>query len=244
MGTLGIDIGSRTIKTVLVENGETTHQCVCDTTHRPMDICREMISPLTYNRIVATGYGRKLFAEHWPESQMVTEIKAIAMGARRLFPSCRTIIDIGGQDTKAVSLDTEGNLHKFVMNDRCAAGTGRFLEVIAAALSLDYSGLVQAASSAKRAEKLSSMCTVFAETEVISLLARGASREAIALGLHRAIASRTAALASGIPIKDEVVFTGGGARNTCLHQILEDTLKHQVTVPENPQTVAAFGSTL
>lgn len=244
MRTLGIDIGSRTIKTVLVENGEVVHEQVLDTSHRPMDICREMVSPLTCDSMVATGYGRKLFHENWPESGLMTEIKAIAIGARHLFPECRTIVDIGGQDTKAVSLDPEGKLHKFVMNDRCAAGTGRFLEVIAAALSFDYKGFVEAATHAKRAENLSSMCAVFAETEVVSLVARGASRGEIALGLHRAIANRTAALARGIPLEEEIVFAGGGARNHCLKRILEDALGCDVTIPRNPQTVAALGSAL
>ena len=244
MCTLGVDIGSRTIKTVLVDEGRVLHSAVRDTSFDPLHVCLEMVSPHSYDDLVVTGYGRRLFARHWPEARTITEIKAVATGARHLFPDCRTVIDIGGQDTKVVSLDPLGNLSKFVMNDRCAAGTGRFLEVIARALSLGYEEMVAAGLAAKRSENLSSMCTVFAETEVVSLVARGAKRDEIALGLHRAIAKRTSALALGTNIEHEIVFTGGGARNECLHQQLAQTLNRPLTRPEKPEIVAALGAAL
>ncbi|MCP4679252.1 MAG: 3-hydroxyacyl-ACP dehydratase [Deltaproteobacteria bacterium] len=244
MRILGIDIGSRTIKIVLCDCGHMVLERVTDTTHDPLHVCEQLVTPLERDRIVATGYGRRLFQQRWPEAEIITELKAVSSGARLLHPSCRTIIDIGGQDTKVISLDNNGAMCKFAMNDRCAAGTGRFFEVMASALSFTLDEFVGGAKSAQRAEQLSSMCTVFAETEVISLVARGAAREEIALGIHQSIATRTVALLGGIPIKDDILFTGGGARNSCLGILLETALGKKLHVPQAPQTVAALGCAL
>lgn len=240
---IGIDIGSRTIKMVLLEDGRISRALVKNTTFDPLSVCRDLLAEADYDQITATGYGRHLFARHFA-SDLVSEIKAVALGARFLFPTCTTVLDVGGQDTKAVALDAEGRMHKFLMNDRCAAGTGRFLEVMATALSFTYQEFVVAALSATHAEKLNSMCTVFAESEVISLVAQGASREAIALGIHQAIATRTLSLLKGIPLKDDIIFAGGGALNNCLHRQVESGLRRELRLPENPQIVAALGAAL
>jgi len=175
---------------------------------------------------------------------LVSEIKAVALGARFLSDECRAVLDVGGQDTKIVTLDEKGKLDKFLMNDRCAAGTGRFLEVMAGALSYTYDQFAEADFSAKRAEKLNSLCTVFAESEVISLVARGASRKSIALGIHEAIASRTLSMMKGLSLSGTILFAGGGAKNPCLRRCIEAGLGIPIHVPDNPRVVAALGAAL
>jgi predicted CoA-substrate-specific enzyme activase len=244
MRSAGIDIGSRTTKLVILENGQTSVVRVTDTTYDPMEVCERLVSGVRYDSLVATGYGRHLFSQHWKVTEVISEIKAVAFGARALHGECRTIIDIGGQDTKVVALDERGCVLKFAMNDRCAAGTGRFLEVMATALSYSRRDFIEAARVADRPRKLSSMCTVFAESEVISLVARGIPRKEIALGLHLSVANRTAAMARGTPVEDDVVFAGGGALNACLVTLLADELGCRLHVPDNPQTAAATGCAL
>jgi predicted CoA-substrate-specific enzyme activase len=239
----GIDIGSRTVKLVLVENGNILKTAVSDATYNPMAVCRDLLAGMDFHRIAATGYGRRLFAREWSCS-LVSEIKAVGMGACFLVGGCGAVLDVGGQDTKVVSLDAGGRLNKFLMNDRCAAGTGRFLEVMAGALSYTYEQFTAAALSADHSEKLNSMCTVFAESEVISLVARGASREAIALGIHESIATRTLSLVKGLPPSDIIMFAGGGACNPCLRREIEAGLGREMHVPENPRIVAALGAAL
>lgn len=243
MRVAGIDIGSRTIKLVVREDGHVVRQIVRDTTWDPLRVCSDLLVDLSGVPIVATGYGRHLFKERWGAA-VITEIKAVAKGAHVLRPTCRVVVDVGGQDTKAVAVDPAGRIRKFSMNDRCAAGTGRFLEVMALALAYSPEEFVQAALDASRAERLNSMCTVFAESEVVSHVARGADRTAIALGIHQAIATRTVALAKGVPLEDDVVFTGGGARNACLVGLVERGIGRRVHVPASPQTVAALGCAL
>ena len=239
----GIDIGSRTIKLIMLNDGRISKAVVADTTFDPMAVCRDLLSGLDYQRITATGYGRRLFARAWT-CKTVSEIKAVALGARFLMSSCGTVLDVGGQDTKIVTLDAGGKLDKFLMNDRCAAGTGRFLEVMAGALSFTYDQFSAAALSATRSEKLNSMCAVFAESELISLVAQGASREAIALGIHESIAIRTLSLMKGISLADTIMFAGGGALNPCLRRQIEAGLDRKMHVPENPRIVAALGAAL
>jgi predicted CoA-substrate-specific enzyme activase len=239
----GIDIGSRTVKVVLLEDGAIREVRIADAGFDPLDVCRRLLDGLLFDRLVATGYGRHLFQSH-AGCEVVTEIGAVARGARSLAQSCRTVIDVGGQDTKVVSLDANGGVGKFAMNDRCAAGTGRFLEVMATAMSFTRSAFVEAALAAPRAERLSSLCTVFAETEVVSLVARGAAREEIALGIHRAIAGRTVALARAVPMEDDIVLAGGGALNACLVREVAAGLGREVVVAQHPQAAAALGCAL
>ncbi len=244
MRSAGIDIGSRTIKAVVVENYEVVYSIVTDTTYNPMQICREIVSDLEYDQIVTTGYGRHLFKQNWDDVKAISEIKAAAIGARELFPECRTILDIGGQDNKAIALDENGKIRKFSMNDKCAAGTGRFLEVMATALSFTREQFIKSAAEAKESHKLSSMCTVFAESEVISLVARGVDRAEIALGIHQSIATRASSLLKSIPIQNDILFAGGGALNSCLASLIEKLTKSKLHIPLNPQIVTALGCAL
>ena len=240
----GIDIGSRAVKLVVMEDGSVVRSLVEDTGSDPLAVCRRLLAGVVCDSITATGYGRHLFRERWPAAGVITEIKAVARGAASLVPSCRTVIDIGGQDTKAIALGPDGKVRKSVMNDRCAAGSGQFLEMMATALAYERDEFVAAAGRAGRAERLNTMCTVFAQSEVVSLIARGASREEIALGVHQAIADRTAALAGGVPLEETIVFTGGGACNPRLVALLGGALKRPVHVPPDPQAVAALGCAL
>lgn len=244
MHLAGIDIGSRAIKLVLMEYGRVVFQAIEDTGSDPLAVCRRLLRGIAYDAIICTGYGRHLFKEHWPAAEVISEIRAVAFGATSLVHDCRTIIDIGGQDTKVISLDSTGKVRKFVMNDRCAAGTGQFLEMMATALAYTREEFERASIQATRAERLSSMCSVFAQSEVVSLIARGASKEEMALGVHQAIATRTASLAGGVPVEEPVLFTGGCAHNACLVSLIAEALKHPLRVPEEPQTVAALGSAI
>ncbi len=244
MRQAGIDIGSRAIKLVVRDRGVVVHRTVADTGSDPLAVCRRLLDATAFDTITATGYGRHLFQEHWPEASVISEIKAVAIGAVAAIPQCRTVIDIGGQDSKAIALDGNGRVKKFAMNDRCAAGTGQFLEMMATSLAYTREEFITAATQAEEGRKLSSLCSVFAQTEVVSLIARGTSKETIALGVHQAIASRTLALTRGVPVTPSVVFTGGAAHNSCLVTLIENALKHPLHVPDSPQTVAALGCAL
>ncbi|MDD5309374.1 MAG: acyl-CoA dehydratase activase [Deltaproteobacteria bacterium] len=232
------------MKLVLVDDGRVVHSAVEDTGSDPLAVCHGILDGRGYDSITGTGYGRHLFKEHWPDALVISEIKAVAIGATSLIPGCRTIVDIGGQDSKAVALDAAGKVRKFAMNDRCAAGTGQFLEMMATVLAYTREEFVAAACRASCAQKLSSMCSVFAQSEIVSLIARGASKEEMAMGVLQSIASRTAALTGGVPVEEPVVFTGGCARNPCLASLISEAMKHPLRVPESPQTVAALGCAL
>jgi predicted CoA-substrate-specific enzyme activase len=243
MRTAGIDIGSRTIKLVTVEGGKIVNTFLSDTTHDPLEQCKKLMEQASFDRILATGYGRHFFETYY-DVPTVTEIKAFARGAKALFPGCRTILDIGGQDTKAIALNERGNVSKFEMNDRCAAGTGMFLEVIAKTLGYHLEEFGEEALNAEGNIQINSMCTVFAQSEVTSLLARRQKREDIARGIHIAILNRTLSLMKRVSTTPDIVFAGGVAKNPCLKYLLSDALGYEVKVPENPQMVGAFGTAL
>jgi (R)-2-hydroxyacyl-CoA dehydratese activating ATPase len=243
MKAAGIDIGSRTVKLAVVDGGELILTRRALTSHDPLESVRELIRGAEYDTIVATGYGRHL-TKDFLDCAVISEIKAFALGARAILPRCRLILDIGGQDTKAISLDDAGGMSKFEMNDRCAAGTGHFLEVMAAALGYSLDEFSKAALSAERAEKVNSMCTVFAESEVISLTAQGAARNDVALGIHKAIVGRSIALLKRVSAPREVFFAGGVALNECVGVLIGRELDVPVFVPPEPQIVGAFGAAL
>lgn len=241
----GIDIGSRSIELVVLNGMRVVHEAKVPTTFDPLAQCTKLMQQVQVNRIVATGYGRKLFADSVKalEVSTVTEIQAYALGAKFLFPEARSVLDIGGQDTKFILLTSNGKVAKFEMNDRCAAGTGKFLEFMATALqvSLDYFG--EFALRSDRRVQINSMCTVFAESEATSLMARGERTENIAMGLHLAVVQRTLGMAGRVGIEHPVVFAGGVAQNLCVKKILEEQLGG-LLIPENPDMVGALGAAL
>jgi len=241
MRSVGIDIGSRTVKLVAMERDKVSLSFRADSSYDPLAVSRELLDGVSYDTLVATGYGRHMFSAHY-ECQVISEIKAFATGARVLFPECQAILDIGGQDTKAISLDEKGHVLKFEMNDRCAAGTGRFLEIMAAALHYPLADFGKAALQAKKAERISSMCTVFAESEVISLLTRGARREEVALGIHEAIIQRIIGMMGRLSPIPSLVFAGGVAYNQCIRHLLTKNLGILLLIPEEPQIVGALGA--
>ncbi len=238
----GLDVGSRTIKLVMLD-GNIRESRVIATGVNPLPRCREMLAGQDCARLVVTGYGRHLVAPALGGG-VASEIKAFATGARHLYPECRTVIDIGGQDSKVMLLTEAGGVRKFEMNDRCAAGTGKFLEIMAATLEVDVSAIGNLALSASRVLTISSLCTVFAESEVVSLIARGEEASAIALALHEAIVTRISTMARRVGIEEKIIFAGGGSYNPCLVRLLEQRLGKAIVVPEAPQTVGALGAAL
>jgi len=243
MRTAGIDIGSRTVKLAILQDGQLVTSRKRENSFDPLAVCRELLADEVYDSIVATGYGRHLLAQNIATG-LVSEIKASAVGARWLYPACRTVIDIGGQDTKAISLDPMGRLQRFEMNDKCAAGTGRFVEVMAMALACrleEFDALVQ---SSGQGYSISSTCAVFAESEVVGLIGRGVPRSSVARGIVDSIVTRTGLLARRAGVAADVVFIGGVARNASFRDVLLERLGLTVHVPQDPQMVAAIGCAL
>jgi predicted CoA-substrate-specific enzyme activase len=190
---------------------------------------------------VATGYGRERIES---ADLRVTEITCHARGARHLFPGVLTVLDIGGQDCKVIRLSHDGRVADFAMNDRCAAGTGRFLEVMARTLEMDLEQMGVRSLRASRSLPVSSTCTVFAESEVVSLIASGSAPDDIAWGVHLAVSERIAALAERIGIAPPVVMTGGVAMNPAARKALEERFRVRLLVPREPQLAGALGAAL
>jgi predicted CoA-substrate-specific enzyme activase len=238
----GLDVGSRTVK--LVEyDGDIRDAAVIASGIDPLRRCRDLLGGRKFEGLVVTGYGRHLVAPALG-GETVSEIKAFAVGARHLYPGCHTVIDVGGQDSKVILLSEKGDVRKFEMNDRCAAGTGKFLEVMARTLEVDISEIGSLALSASQTVRINSLCTVFAESEVVSLVAKGVEANAIAMALHEAIVSRLENMVRRVGVKESIVFAGGGSFNKCLRRLLEQKLEKGLAVPDSPQTVGALGAAL
>ncbi len=243
MKSAGIDVGSRTVKLVIVEDERIICSRKQENSFDSLAVIRNLLDGAAYDAITATGYGRHLFTQHF-DGRTISEIAAFAKGTRHLFPTCRAVLDIGGQDTKAIALDEQGRVRKFEMNDKCAAGTGRFLEIMALALGYSLPEFGAAALSGEQSEKINSMCTVFAESEVISMISRGAKREQVALGIHQAVASRSVAMLQKIAAQGEVAFVGGVALNPAMRGLVQTALQTTLLTPDDPQIVGALGAAL
>ncbi|MFA4957645.1 MAG: acyl-CoA dehydratase activase [Candidatus Methanoperedens sp.] len=245
----GVDVGSLATKSVIVSNGTILGYSLIPTginteengllaLQKALDNAKLTRDDLKY--IVATGYGR-ISAPY--ADKTVTEITCHGKGAHYLHPATRTIIDMGGQDCKAIRLDEKGNVVDFAMNDKCAAGTGRFLEVMANVFKVKLDDLGPMALNAKEIVPMSSTCTVFAESETVSLLARGENPANIIKGIHRAIANRVAGMFSRVGVESDVFFSGGVAKNVGMKAALEEVLKAKIVAPEyDPQLVGALGA--
>ncbi len=247
----GIDAGSRAIKIVLLDavTGEMIAKSITDQGVGQEKIARELFKNLLSKnkirrsnvaRVVATGYGRNIVSI---ADATVTEITCQAIGVRRLLPAARTIIDIGGQDSKIICLDGKGLVRDFVMNDRCAAGTGRFLEVVASRLGVKVGSLGRLAKKCKSPALISSMCVVFAETEIIGLLAAGGRREDIVAGVQAAVAGRVSSMA-GQNIASPVILTGGVAMISGMDTALATAVGKPVRVSPDPQFTCALGAAI
>ena len=225
-----------------MKNNEVVDHEITDTGVDPLSNVLKMLNHLQYDSVVATGYGRYLAQMHL-QCPIITEIKAYAIGTNYLFPECRTVLDIGGQDSKVIRV-RNGKVDDFEMNDKCAAGTGKFLEVMATTLGFTLEEFSSISLLADRAVPISSMCTVFAESEIVSLISGGAERKNIALGLHQSILNRIIALMGRTGFEEPIVFAGGVAKNQCMVSLLRDKLKMKVLSPAEPQIVGAIGSAL
>ncbi|GFK92363.1 2-hydroxyisocaproyl-CoA dehydratase activator [Fundidesulfovibrio magnetotacticus] len=246
----GIDIGSRSIGLVVLGEEGVEHSLSVPTTYDVLKQCRAVLEGVSGCLAVATGYGRKLFLKEFGVPGRfgrvldITEIQAHALGARALYPTARTVLDIGGQDTKVIAMTPGGKVVRFEMNDRCAAGTGKFLEFMATALQTPLDRFGGFALGADKRIAISSMCTVFAETEATTLMALGERAENIAMGLHLAIAGRVQSMIGRIGCEPPLVFSGGVARNPCIVRLLEEGLGMAPLIPRDPDLVGALGAAL
>lgn len=245
----GIDIGSTMTKMVIMDHQAIIVSLIVHTSPEQRRLAdRVMEEALSRARIsfdgitylVATGYGRinVPFAD-----KQITEISCHARGVGYMLPSVKTIIDIGGQDSKAIKI-ANGRVIDFVMNDKCAAGTGRFIEVMAETLGVNLNDMGIFSLSADHAARISSTCTVFAEHEVVAKLAEGIALPNIIAGIHEAIATRIYGMARRIRIERDVAITGGGAKNIGLVKALEAKIGYPVLVPEEPLLTGAIGAAL
>lgn len=247
----GIDIGSQTAETVVVNdkreiiatgiypsgtNHEEAIKKSFSKTIEKAGIKRDEI-----DFIVSTGYGRLNvpFAD-----KQVTEIACHGKGAHYFFPETRTIIDIGGQDNKVIKLNKKGKVIDFVMNDKCAAGTGRFLEVMAHALEVEVKELSGLSALSEKRIDITSTCGIFAESEVVSKIAQGEKKEDIINGIHRSISDRLAGMVNRMGLTSEVTMTGGGAKNNGVVKAIEEKLESSINIPEEPQIIGALGAAL
>ena len=250
MKAVGIDIGSLVTKVVLLDDSKMIDFRINRSTYNFKKIGHDLFDDLLEKNnlkrsdvyIMSTGYGRNSIDI---ADDRITEITAHAKGVQFYFPEAHSVIDIGGQDSKAIVISKKtGKVIDFQMNDKCAAGTGRFLEVMAHALEVPIEEIGTLALQSNKPAAISSTCTVFAESEVISLFARGASKIDIASGIHKSIARRVSGMAKRIGVAPLLVFCGGVAKNIAVEKYLEIELGFEIVRPEYPQLTGAIGAAL
>jgi len=249
MFSVGIDVGSVASKAVIFNGKEIIAKEIIPTGWSPNEsgfllyetiIKKSGIEKSNIKRIIGTGYGRIALPFI---DKAVTEITCHGKGAHFIDPSIRTVIDIGGQDSKVIKLDEKGNIIDFLMNDKCAAGTGRFLQVMSTTLGIDVSELSDIAYGATP-QNINSMCTVFAESEIISLMASGASKESIAAGLLQSVCKKTYSLVSRVGVSERVFFSGGVSRNYLLKELLSEKFNIEIISSELSQFLGAIGASI
>ncbi len=248
--TCGVDIGARSIGVVVYDGSAVVASLVVDSWPRPRENASAAYGKviaatgITPSRTVATGYGRN-HLEH--ANGTASEITCQAAGASYYFPAARCVVDIGGQDSKAIELGVGGKAINFSMNDRCAAGTGRFIEMVVQILNLSLEEAGRLALEGDESPEISSMCAVFAETEIIGLLQSGTAPGAILRGVYRSVARRTVSMLGRRLAEDgdgQLVFTGGVARNRGVVEALRLETGRSVAVPEDPQITGALGAAM
>jgi predicted CoA-substrate-specific enzyme activase len=246
----GVDVGAATAKTAILKDGEFISHAIMPTgdvvTQAAEDITKEALDKVglsmsDLDHVVSTGYGRHMVKF---TDKAVSEIICHAKGVNFLIPSARSIIDIGGQDSKVIGMREDGTVRDFVMNDKCAAGTGRFLEVMATVLSATIETMGSISLTSENPSTITSTCTIFAESEIVSLRAEAAKREDMIAGLHRAVARRVVIMGKTVGYIDDVVFTGGVAKNSGVLKFLEELLETKIVLPEEPQIMGALGAAL
>ena len=249
----GVDVGSTQTKAIIINEGrEIVARALIDTGANvvlaaekayaeALNATRGDIREEEVEYVVGTGYGR--YKVTFGDTQ-ITEISCHGRGAVHMFAGTRTVVDMGGQDTKAIRVSPTGEILDFCMNDKCAAGTGRFLGAAASALEIPLGDLGATALRAEKAVKISTTCTVFAESEVVSWLGKGKKIEDILLGVHQSIASRSLGLMRRVGVEPEVTFTGGVTRNIGMVKALNDLLGFEVNVSEDSHYMGALGAAL
>lgn len=240
---VGIDSGSTTTKGIVFDGEKIVSKLIVPTGPNPKRTIKEVYDRLTEPLIhefycVSTGYGRKLLPE---AHKQITEITCHGRGASYLYPGVTGVIDIGGQDSKVITLESNGQIKDFLMNDKCAAGTGRFLEMLMRILHEDLEDLDDVVKGGQEI-KISSMCTVFAESEVVSLLSEDVPGADIALGVVSSISERTANFAGRLDIGEKIFFSGGLSNFQCIHENLSKSLKKEVIIHPLGQFVGAIGA--
>ncbi len=250
MLTAGIDIGSRSIEVVLTDGAQVIEAVTVNTGAAPAENARKAFFDALASinakrqdvaRVIATGYGRNYF----PEADAVSsEILCHARGAAYLFPGVHTVIDIGGQDSKMISIDASGRVSNFVMNDRCAAGTGKFIEMVGLMLDVPLDRMGGLTDGSTDICEISSMCAVFAESEIIGLTQSGTPVDVVLRGVFRSVARRTLAMTGKIGMTNDVVFTGGVARNAGVARAIEAETGVRLLIPPDPQITGALGAAL
>lgn len=248
--TMGVDVGSTTSKCLILKNGaETVASAIIAAGTGTSGPARALAATLEAAGLersdisctAATGYGRNRFEG---ADYIISELSAHAIGAAETHPGARTVIDIGGQDAKVIRLGANGKMENFMMNDKCAAGTGRFLDVMARVLELEVGELAEKDEAASSLVNISSTCTVFAESEVISQLANGVDICSLVAGIHASVAVRTASLARRLGVLEPVVMTGGVAQNAGVVRALERELGVSIAVSPESQLMGAYGAAI
>jgi predicted CoA-substrate-specific enzyme activase len=246
----GVDIGARSIEVVLFDGAQVIESGVADSGISPRQnaskLFREVLSTARVHRehlrgIISTGYGRNYFEG---SHRAVSEILCHARGVLYFFPGARTVIDIGGQDSKLIVIDEAGRVVDFVMNDRCAAGTGRFIEMVAHTAGIDLEDLNTLVAEHFQSVEVSSMCAVFAESEIVGLLQGGTPVPTILNGVFRAIAKRTSSMAGRSTVLPALVFTGGVARLEGVARALKGETGLEPLIPHDPQITGALGAAM
>jgi predicted CoA-substrate-specific enzyme activase len=247
----GVDVGSTQTKAVIInESGEIVGRSLMETganvvraaENAYMEALQQAgLDEREVEYVIGTGYGR--YRVTFGNTQ-VTEISCHARGAVYMFPGTRTVLDMGGQDTKAIRVSPAGEILDFCMNDKCAAGTGRFLGAASAALEIPLPELGPTALEANKPVRISTTCTVFAESEVLSWLGKGKKIEDILMGVHQSIAKRSIGLMRRVGIEDDITFTGGVAKNVGMIHSLEENLGHRLNVSEESHYMGALGAAL
>ncbi len=247
----GVDVGSTQTKAVILdESGNIVGRALVDTGANVVQAAKNAfneamldndLSEQEIDYVIGTGYGR--YRVTFGDDQ-VTEISCHARGAVHVFPDTRTVVDMGGQDTKAILVSETGEILDFCMNDKCAAGTGRFLGAASAALEIPLSDLGDTALRSSHPVKISTTCTVFAESEVLSWLGKGKKIEDILWGVHKSIATRSAGLMRRVGVENQVTFTGGVSRNAAMVEALEQRIGMKMNVSEESHYIGALGAAL
>ncbi len=245
---MGIDVGSTTVKIAVIdENYKIVFKHIENTKPKIKEQVNYLIEDIKtkFNNenfsIVSTGYGRKLVEE---AKKQITEITCHTKGIYHTLNHGGTLVDIGGQDSKVIVIDKYGRVLDFTMNDKCSAGTGRFLEHTAARMEIPVENMGEIALNAKKELKISSTCTVFAESEIISLLAYGEEVDAILKGLHRGLVSRIVGMINSVAFTPPLMLSGGVAKNKAIKKMLEEETGQKIIMPPHPQIIGAYGAAI